>query len=148
MSIYSFVHFDTWLPVLWITVAYHAGSAIWGFKKPPKADRSSEFQSLCSLWFWEAFLNVHQKSSNYNMGVSENRLNPIVPNGFADHYPVFKNGYFIGNINPTFSDKPIYAEHGWTFRSRIVCWSAWKGQFCCSCGAILCGYLSRQPSNI
>ena len=24
------------------------------------------------------------------MGVSENRLNPIVPNGFADHYPVFK----------------------------------------------------------
>ena len=24
------------------------------------------------------------------MGLSENRLNPIVPNGFADHYPVFK----------------------------------------------------------
>ena len=24
------------------------------------------------------------------MGVSENRLNPIVPNGFADHYPFFK----------------------------------------------------------
>ena len=23
--------------------------------------------------------------------------------GFADHYPVLKNGYFIGNINPTFS---------------------------------------------
>ena len=22
-----------------------------------------------------------------NMGLSENRLNPIVPNGFADHYP-------------------------------------------------------------
>ena len=28
------------------------------------------------------------------------------PNGFHDHYPVFKNGYFLGNINPTFSDKP------------------------------------------
>ena len=25
-----------------------------------------------------------------HLGVSENRLNPIVPNGFADHYPVFK----------------------------------------------------------
>ena len=25
-----------------------------------------------------------------NMGVSENRLNPIVPNGFADHYPYEK----------------------------------------------------------
>ena len=24
------------------------------------------------------------------MGVSENRLNPIVPNGFADHYPYNK----------------------------------------------------------
>ena len=33
---------------------------------------------------------------------------PIVPNGFADHYPVFKWLQLIGNINPTFSDKPIY----------------------------------------
>ena len=43
------------------------------------------------------------------MGVSENSVS-IVPNGFADHYPILSllNGYFIGNINPTFSDKPIY----------------------------------------
>ena len=28
-----------------------------------------------------------------NMGLSENRqVNPEKPNGFADHYPVFKNG--------------------------------------------------------
>ena len=27
------------------------------------------------------------------MGVSENRLNPIVPNGFADHEIPMKNGY-------------------------------------------------------
>ena len=26
--------------------------------------------------------------------------NPEKPNGFADHDPVFKNGYFTGNINP------------------------------------------------
>ena len=32
---------------------------------------------------------------------------PIVPNGFADHYPVFKWLAIIGNINPTFSDKAI-----------------------------------------
>ena len=29
--------------------------------------------------------------------------------GFADHYPVLKNGYFIGNIDPTFSDKAIFS---------------------------------------
>ena len=27
------------------------------------------------------------------MGLSENVVYPIVPNGFADHYPVLKNGY-------------------------------------------------------
>ena len=32
------------------------------------------------------------------MGVSENVVYPKKTNGFADHYPVFKNGYFIGNI--------------------------------------------------
>ena len=26
------------------------------------------------------------------LGVSENVVYPIVPNGFADHYPVMKNG--------------------------------------------------------
>ena len=40
------------------------------------------------------------------MGVSENVVYPIVPNGFADHEIPMKNGYFIGKINPTFSDKP------------------------------------------
>ena len=40
------------------------------------------------------------------MGVSENSvaLNPLV---LLIIIP-FLNGYFIGNINPTFSDKPIY----------------------------------------
>ena len=39
------------------------------------------------------------------MGLSGNSvpLNPMV----NDHYPYYINGYFIGNINPTFSDKPI-----------------------------------------
>ena len=43
-----------------------------------------------------------------NMGVSENVVYPIVPNGFADHYPyekwLFHWEYTI--IYPTFSDKP------------------------------------------
>ena len=44
------------------------------------------------------------------MGVSENVVYPIVPNGFADHSIPMKNGYFIGNFNPTFSDKPNWDE--------------------------------------
>ena len=39
------------------------------------------------------------------MGVSENVVYPIVPTGFADHYPYEKWLAIIGNINPTFSDK-------------------------------------------
>ena len=37
-----------------------------------------------------------------DMGVSENRENPFLPNGFADHEIPFLNGYFIGKINPIF----------------------------------------------
>ena len=107
MCIYSFVHFDTWLPLVTSSLDHHSGTP----KVPSEALRSHQRltdpqSSSQTLWFWESFLNVHQKSSNWN------------------------------------------AEHGWTFRSRIVCLSAIKGQFCCSSGANLCGYLSRQPSNI
>ena len=40
------------------------------------------------------------------MGVSENREHPIVPNGFADHYPVFK--WLLHWEYTLFSDKPIW----------------------------------------
>ena len=40
-------------------------------------------------------------SGFYHLGVSENVVYPIVPNGFADHYPVFKWLAIIGKINPT-----------------------------------------------
>ena len=39
------------------------------------------------------------------MGVSENVVYPIVPNGFADHYPVFKMAISLGRLT-LFSDKP------------------------------------------
>ena len=39
------------------------------------------------------------------MGVSENVVYPIVPNGFADHYPVFK--WLFHWEYTLFSDKPI-----------------------------------------
>jgi len=53
--------------------------------------------------------------------LSENVVYPIVPNGFADQTIPFLNGYFIGNINPTFSDKPIFQA---TFDCRRVMFSA------------------------
>ena len=42
------------------------------------------------------------------MGVSENVVYPIVPNGFADHYPYEKWLAIIGKINPTFSGPNPY----------------------------------------
>ena len=39
------------------------------------------------------------------MGLSENRLNPIVPNGFADHSPVFK-WLFHWGFGPHFQTYP------------------------------------------
>ena len=38
-----------------------------------------------------------------DVGVSENVVYPIVPNGFADPYPYEKWLAIIGKINPTFS---------------------------------------------
>ena len=43
------------------------------------------------------------------MGVSENSV-PLKPMVFMIIIPM-KKGYFIGNINPTFSDKPILIHH-------------------------------------
>ena len=43
------------------------------------------------------------------MGVSENSV-PVNPMVLLIIIPM-KNGYFIGNINPTFSDKPISYSH-------------------------------------
>ena len=45
------------------------------------------------------------------MGLSENVVYPIVPNGFHDHYPVFKWLAIIGNINPTFSGPNPHVYH-------------------------------------
>ena len=47
------------------------------------------------------------RSKQNHVGLSENVVYPIPPNGFADHYPVFKWLAIIGNIYPTFSDKPM-----------------------------------------
>ena len=55
---------------------------------------------LCSSMFY----------SYTDMGVSENVVYPIVPNGFADHYPYEKWLAMIGNMNPTFSGPNPYDE--------------------------------------
>ena len=36
------------------------------------------------------FMGSHPRTKSPYMGLSENVVYPIVPNGFADHYPGFK----------------------------------------------------------
>ena len=44
------------------------------------------------------------------MGVSENVVYPIVPNGFADHYPVFK-WLFHWEYTQHFQTNPYVVRH-------------------------------------
>ena len=52
-------------------------------------------------------LKASQKAppEHQHVGVSENVVYPIVPNGFADHYPVFK--WLFHWEYTLFSDKPM-----------------------------------------
>ena len=43
----------------------------------------------------------------FDMALSENVVYPEKPNGFADHYPVFKWLAIIGGLDPIFSDIAI-----------------------------------------
>ena len=59
------------------------------------------------------------------MGVSENVVYPIVPNGFADHYPYEKWLAIIGNINPTFSVTNPYSTmgfHHFSWENPLFLW--------------------------
>ena len=58
-----------------------------------------------------------------HMGVSENRLVPLNPMVLLIIIPM-KNGYFIGNINPTFSDKPI--SIGFSLRNHPAGIAPWQ----------------------
>ena len=52
------------------------------------------------------------KVGRCHVGVSENVVYPIVPNGFADPYPYEKWLAIIGKINPTFSvTNPNHLDH-------------------------------------
>ena len=62
--------------------------------------------------------------SKTQMGVSENRQNPEKPNGFADHYPYYINGYLIslGIWTQHFQTNPNWWQfHTWDFRIFRSC---------------------------
>ena len=100
------------------------------YAQQPSADLPSHSKgkfeyvdTTCSclvLWFFIP--------SWYFMGVSENRENPFLPNGFADHYPVFR-WLFVWEYS-LFSDKPIWcmllhlayqsSEHDINWRTWIL----------------------------
>ena len=54
---------------------------------------------------------------------------PQLPNGFADHYPYEKWLAIIGNINPTFSDKPKSVRETNVTSSDIVT-DVWSWNSC------------------
>ena len=65
-------------------------------------------QSLGPLVSQMVATSTCKQLNRCQVGVSENVVYPIVPNGFHDHYPYEKWLAIIGNINPTFSDKAKY----------------------------------------
>ena len=77
------------------------GDLMMGFKPwgvPPEVGRHGKFRShgrFCSMIY----------HGQKHVGVSENVVYPIVPNGFADHYPVFK--WLFHWEYTLFSDKPM-----------------------------------------
>ena len=56
-----------------------------------------------------SYRNIDAEKKQH-LGVSENRLNPIVPNGFADHYPYEK--WLFHWEYTLFSDKLIWKVDG------------------------------------
>ena len=59
------------------------------------------------------------------MGVSENVVYPIVPNGFADPYPYYINGYFIGKIiTQHFQTKTHRFPHSFMVANITNVWAA------------------------
>ena len=72
------------------------------------------------LIYWRVYIIVHiidldiQDIHVREMGLSENSV-PLHPMVLLIIIP-FLNGYFIGNINPTFSDKPKYDHQHCNFR--------------------------------
>ena len=64
--------------------------------------------------------HVNHNYDNY-MGVSENVVYPIVPNGFADHYPYEK--WLFHWEYTLFSDKPIFM-YIWAISKTL---GSWKG---------------------
>ena len=77
-------------------------------------DGQNEFQEFIESRFCTP---IHcDKALNCDMGVSENSV-PLNPMVLLIIIP-FLNGYFIGNINPTFSDKPIWVVNPLEIPSR------------------------------
>ena len=78
----------------------------------PRVDHHTLSQNCHTVYIWcefPIFPKIPELIKSPHLGLSENSvtLNPMV---LLIIIP-FLNGYFIGNINPTFSDKPIFPTH-------------------------------------
>ena len=75
---------------------------------------------------FESYVKLQEAQNHWNdlcdLGLSENVVYPIVPNGFADHHPYEKWLAIIGKINPTFSGPNP---------SILQSWPTWEAKPCC-----------------
>ena len=83
-------------------VPHHCGSGRWFWKPKPTFQQLRSFYALARAPFTPALCFRHHTWKS-NIGVSENSV-PLNPMVMLIIIP-FLNGYFIGNINPPFSDK-------------------------------------------
>ena len=81
----------------------------------------------CCAWFPNIILK--ECDENGHLGVSENSV-PLNPMVLLIIIP-FLNGYFIGNINPTFSDQPTFLTFQWLGLQReLISLSLTEGEKC------------------
>ena len=111
---------------LWITSAFFCRSI--SQELTHSLFLNSSFEERSSTWARplrrRSRLNLQSFFFQWNMGVSENSV-PLNPMVLLIIIPM-KNGYFIGNISPTFSDKPTWRASHWVTMgptNLVIFWS-------------------------
>ena len=102
-----------------------------------RTKRSFTRSALAGWCHADLFSIVFKTVSECHLGLSENSV-PLNPMVLLIIIP-FLNGYFIGNINPTFSGPNPFVNQEMLKEIEPIarCWEIWSGQKDCPCSPIL-----------